>query len=256
MPELAFKVAGVRAMTRRLAPLLQFRVNITNSTDEVIRSMLLHVEIQIQCARRGYNGREKENLVELFGTPGQWGRTLRNCLWTSTNAVVGNFERETEAVLAVPCTYDVTFATTKYFYGLESGEIPLLFLFSGTVFYSDENGPVHTQPISWNTEVPYRMPVSAWKRLMEEHFPNCGWLRLRRDVFNRLYAVKRENADASWEQTIERLLSPPKLLDGETAPKLLDGEPTPKLLDAETTEAIGLKELTGSEIGDTGQGLS
>jgi hypothetical protein len=238
MPELDFRVAGVRAMTRGLAPLLQFKVAITNSTGEFIRSILLHAQIQIQCAQRGYNGHEKENLVELFGTPRQWGRTLRNCPWTSTNAVIGNFERETEAVLAVPCTYDVTFATTKYFYGLESGEIPLLFLFSGTVFYSARNGQVRTQPISWNTEVAYRMPLSAWKRLMEEHFPNCGWLRLRRDIFDRLYALKRENADESWEQTIERLLSQPKLLDAEAIqPKLLAGEAIrSKLLDGEATE--------------------
>lgn len=215
MPELGFKVTGVRALTRGLAPLLQFKVGITNSTGGWIRSILLHAQIQIQCAQRGYNGREKENLVELFGTPGQWTRTLGNCLWTSTSTVVGNFERETEAALAVPCTYDLTFATTKYFYGLESGEIPLLFLFSGTVFYSTESGQVRTHPIPWNTEVVYRMPLSAWKRLMEEHFPNCSWLRLRRDVFDRLYALKRENADESWEKTIERLLPQPKLLDGE-----------------------------------------
>ncbi|HTV40790.1 MAG TPA: DUF6084 family protein [Candidatus Sulfotelmatobacter sp.] len=216
MPQLTFKVTGVRAITRGLAPLLQFRVGITNATGEAILSILLHAQIQIRCARRGYNGHEKENLIELFGTPAEWGRTLRNCPWTSTNTVVGNFESETEAVLAVPCTYDVTLTTTKYFYGLESGEIPLLFLLSGTVFYSPGNGRIQTQPISWNTEVEYRMPLSVWKRLMEEHFPNCGWLRLRRDVFDRLYAIKRENADQSWEQTIERLLSQQKVLDADT----------------------------------------
>ena len=226
MPELDFKVIGVRAFTRGLAPLLQFRVGIANASAEAICSILLHAQIQIQCPQRGYNGREKENLVELFGAPEQWGRTLQNCPWTSTNAVVGNFDRETEAVLAVPCTYDVTFATTKYFYGLESGEIPLLFLFSGTVFYLTESGRVRTYPISWNTEVAYRMPLSVWKRLMEEHFPNCGWLRVRRDVFDRLYALKRANADASWEQTIERLLAPPNFLDATA-----------------TTEAIGMKVI-------------
>jgi Family of unknown function (DUF6084) len=107
----------------------------------------------------------------------------------------------------VPCTYDLTLAATKYFYGLEGGEIPLLFLFSGTIFYSSKDGSVQTQPISWNKEAMFRMPVSAWKDLMEEHFPNSAWICIRRDVFDQLYAFKRANGDATWENTIERLLS-------------------------------------------------
>lgn len=66
---------------------------------------------------------------------------------------------------------------------------------------------MQTQPISWDKEVVFRMPVSVWKNLMEEHFPNSAWVCIRRDVFDRLYAFKRANGDATWENTIERLLS-------------------------------------------------
>lgn len=207
MPDLDFKITAVSAVSKGLAPLLQFRVAVTNATDEAIRAVLLHAQIQIQSPGRAYNSRERDNLLELFGAPERWGETLRNRLWTSTNAIVGAFERETEAIFCVPCTYDLTFAATKYFYGLEGGEIPLLFLFSGTVFYSSKEGLVQTQPISWNKEMVFRMPVSVWKNLMEEHFPNSAWLCIRRDVFDRLYAFKRANGDATWENTIERLLS-------------------------------------------------
>ncbi len=223
MPDLDFKVTTVCAASKGMAPLLQFRVAVTNATDEVIRAVVLQTQIQIQCSRRPYTSREKHNLLELFGTPERWGETLRNRLWISTNTTVGIFEREIEAVLSVPCTYDLTLAATKYFYGLEGGEIPLLFLFSGTIFYSSKDGPVQTQPISWNKEAVFRMPVLAWKDLMEEHFPNSAWICMRRDVFDRLYAFKRANGDATWENTIERLLSR-TIEEGQDPPSLPSAE--------------------------------
>lgn len=206
MPELDFRIAGVHAAAKGLTPMLQFIVSIKNSSSEAVRCILLHAQIQIQAPGRAYNPREKANLIELFGAPEHWGQTLRNCLWTCADTTVGDFDRETEAILSVPCTYDLKFAATKYFYGLEDGEIPLLFLFSGWMFYPGENGRMQTQPISWNKEAVFRMSAATWKNLMEEHFPNSAWLYLRRDIFDRLYAYKRANGDATWEQTIERLV--------------------------------------------------
>lgn len=206
MPELDFQITGVRAAAKGLTPLLQFAVSIKNSSVETVRSILLHAQIQIQCPRRTYNPREKANLVELFGAPEHWGQTLRNCLWTIADTTVGGFDREIEATLTVPCSYDLKFAATKYFYGMEEDAVPLLFLFSGTIFYSGEDGHMQMKRISWNKEAVFQMPLSTWKNLMEEHFPNSAWLYLRRDIFDRLYAYKRANGDATWEQTIERLL--------------------------------------------------
>lgn len=206
MPDLDFQIIRVEAAADGLTPLLQFKVAIRDSSNEKIHSVLLHTQIQIQFPRRAYTGREKENLVELFGTSDRWGQTLRNRLWTSADTTVGSFTGSTEATFSVPCTYDLSLAATKYFYGLEGGEIPLLFLFSGTIFYSTASGPVQTQPISWNKESQFQMRLSVWKDLMEKHFPNSAWLYLRRDVFDRLYSFKRMNGDATWEQTFDRLL--------------------------------------------------
>lgn len=84
--------------------------------------------------------------------------------------------------------------------------MPLLFLFSGTIFYAGEGGRLQVQQISWNQESAFRMPVALWKDLMNEHYPNTAWLYLHRDVFDRLYAYRRANGIATWEETIERLL--------------------------------------------------
>jgi hypothetical protein len=48
--------------------------------------------------------------------------------------------------------------------------------------------------------------VKTWKDLMDHHYPNMAWLTLNREVFERLYAYRREHNLTSWEQTIEQLL--------------------------------------------------
>ena len=67
---------------------------------------------------------EQERLRDLFGEPERWGQTLRNLLWTNTSVVVPQFTGVTTVDLQVPCTFDFSVATTKYFNGLADGEIP------------------------------------------------------------------------------------------------------------------------------------
>jgi hypothetical protein len=95
---------------------------------------------------------------------------------------------------------------TKYFNGLDGGEVPLLFLFSGSIFYRSDEGRLQVQRISWEKDCVYKMPVGVWRELMEFHYPNSAWVSLRRDVYDRLCAFRREGGLASWEEAIERLL--------------------------------------------------
>ena len=76
-------------------------------------------------------------MLDLFGRPDRWGQTLRNLLWTHTSVVVPAFQGPATVVdMHVPCTFDFNVASTKYFEGVAEGAIPLLMLFSGTVFYA------------------------------------------------------------------------------------------------------------------------
>jgi hypothetical protein len=43
--------------------------------------------------------------------------------------------------------------------------------------------------------------------MMDLYYPNGAWLRLRRDVFERLYQYKMQRAIPTWEQAFEELLS-------------------------------------------------
>ncbi len=212
MPDLAFEVTGLQAATRGLAPLLHFTVKITNQPGtELIHTVLLHAQVQIEAPGRSYNGNEKEKLVELFGTPERWGQTLRNRLLGLSVTTVRAFSGTAETTLSLPCSFDLNLAATKYFNALDGGEVPLLFLFSGSIFYEGADGRLQVQQISWNKECKYKMPVQTWRDTMEEHFPNTSYLYLQREVFERLYAYKRQNGFPTWEATVNALL--------ETQPK-------------------------------------
>ena len=208
MPDLDFRVTDVEAAAHGMVPLLLFHLEVTNAPpEEAIQSATLQVQIQFQCPQRAYNSSEKEKLLDLFGTPERWGQTLRNRLWTHAAATLGPFSGATTARLPVPCTFDLNVSAAKYFYALEEGDVPLLFLFSGTVFYSAQDGRLQVQRISHEKECAWRMPVRLWRELMDHHWPNSAWITLHRDVFDRLCEFKRQNGLPTWEQTFERLLA-------------------------------------------------
>jgi hypothetical protein len=207
VPNLEFQITGVEAAPRGISPLLNFHLSVSNrSLTEEVRAIMLQVDIQIQSTRRSYNAREKEKLCEIFGPAERWTQTIRNRLWTVTHAKLGKFSGSTKTILPVTCTFDLNVTATKYFYAIEDGSVPLQFGFSGTVFYAASDGWLQAQQIE-GKECVFPMPPRVLRELFDEHFPNCAWLYLRRDVFDRLYALKRQRGFSSWEETIESLLS-------------------------------------------------
>jgi hypothetical protein len=208
MPELHLSVESAEAVKFAAAPLLTFKVRISNApAEEVIHAGVLRAQIQLEVARRAYSAGEQGRLRDLFGTPDRWGQTLRSLLWTHANLMVPRFVGRTIAELYVPCTFDFNVAATKYFHGLSSGDLPLCFQFSGTVFYEDKDGALQVSPIPWDKEAKFRLPLKVWKDLMDEHYPNSAWLALRRDTFERLYEFKTREGIPTWEDAIERALA-------------------------------------------------
>lgn len=208
MPDLRFAVTGVEAPPHAMLPTLVFKLAITNTpAEEVIHSALVRCQVRIEATRRRYSPAAKARLVEVFGTPERWRETLRAQLWTHVNVIAPRFTGETTVDLSIPCSYDFEVVSAKYFDALEDGEIPLTFLFSGTVFYEGAGGALQVGQISWEREASYRMPVSAWRELMARYYPNVAWLLLRKDVFDELRAYRAAHGLPTWEQTIARLLA-------------------------------------------------
>lgn len=206
MPDLDFTIVGSEAASDGITPLIQFDIEVANRSDEHIQSIILQTKIRIETVRRSYEEHEKDRLVELFGRPEMWGRSLQSMLWTDVGLTIPGFESRTRAKLPVPVTFDLHIATAKYFYALQDGDIPLLFLFTGSIFYTTPSGSLLMQRISWDLEASYRMPVQQWKALMETHYPEKAWLYLERGVFDELYAFKQRSGLASWEAVVGKLL--------------------------------------------------
>ena len=209
MPDLDFKVVSVEPEPCSATPILLFKLQIDQPTTEPatpIHAIALRCQIRLDPARRRYTDLEKHRLLELFGRPQQWSRTLRSQLWTHASTMVPAFTSGTTADLPVPCTYDFDVAMTKYFGALDDGEAPLTFLFSGTVFYESETGGLQAGPISWNKEAEFRLPISAWQGLMNKYYPDGAWLRVKKQMFDRLRDYKTRSGCATLEDAIERLL--------------------------------------------------
>ena len=208
MPDLRFAIVSAEPVQNAATPLMAFKLQLTNvPAEEIVHTAALRAQIQVEVTRRKYDLNEQARLQDLFGEPDRWGQTLRNMLWTHTSMVVPRFMGSTMVDLQVPCTFDFNVAATKYFHGVTSGDLPLCFQFSGTVFYQGNDQTLQVAPISWDKEAKYRLPVKVWKELMDVYYPNSAWLALQRDTFERLYQYKVREGIPTWEEAIERALN-------------------------------------------------
>jgi hypothetical protein len=208
VPDLSFRVESASVVPFAATPQLAFVFHVSNTpATETIHSAMIRCQIQLDVTRRHYTPEEAARLHDLFGEPDRWSNTLRTMLWTHVSVVLAPFVGETRVDVHVPCTFDFNVAATKYFYGVEAGDIPLTFLFSGTVFYENATGDLQVAPVSWEKEARYRLPVRTWRELLDHYHPNVAWLTLRRDVFDRLYRYKMEHGIPTWEQALEAVMA-------------------------------------------------
>lgn len=205
MTEFAFTCTGVRADPYAMGPTLVFRLRVTASPPTRVHALALRCQIRIEPARRGYGDAEAAALTDLFGERSRWGSSLKPVQFAQVQVMVPGFTGEVETDVAVPCTYDMDIASTRYFDALEDGEVPLLMLFSGTAFTGE--GGFRVEPVPWDKEAGFRMPVKTWREMVEQHFPGSGWIRLPRDTMDALVAYRSRHALPSWQETVEALMT-------------------------------------------------
>jgi hypothetical protein len=208
VPELHFSIEGAETVDNAAVPMIALKLRVTNlPATEEIHTLMLRCQVQIEPARRAYVAEEREKLLDLFGEPERWSRTVRPLLWMNTSVAVPAFTDNVLVDVQLPCSFDFNVAATKYFYALGSGEIPLCVMFSGTAFYKGGDAALQVAQVPWDREANFRLPVSVWKKMMDAYFPNTAWLCLHRDAFNRLYEYKVRHGIPTWEQAIERALA-------------------------------------------------
>ncbi len=205
MSPVSFQIIGARAELYAAVPTLMLRLRITSIDDLPIHALALRCQIMIEPQRRRYVAPEEDRLTELFGDTPRWGDTLRPFLWTNVGTTVTGFTGTTDVDLPIVCTYDFEIGSTKYMHALDDGEIPIVVLFSGTVFGTSGTG-MRAVPVSWSEEAPYRVPVIVWREMMDHYFPNSAWLRLSRETLDRLQRYKVARTLRTWDETFESLL--------------------------------------------------
>ena len=205
MADLTFDCIGAQAERYAVLPTITLALRISETSGQRIDTIALRCQIRIEPSRRRYTSAEEERLRDLFGETSRWADTLKPMQFTNLSTMVTSFSGSTEVQLPVNFSYDLEIGSGRYFASLEAGEIPLLLLFSGTIF-SVVDGRMQVQQVPWSKEASYRLPVSVWREAVDVHFPNRAWITMSRETLNGLERFKTDRALPTWDATLNALL--------------------------------------------------
>jgi len=60
--------------------------------------------------------------------------------------------------------------------------------------------------VPWDCNARYRMPVAAWRRAIEAHYPYRTWVPVHTETLARLQRLKLDRGLPSYDATIGELL--------------------------------------------------
>jgi Family of unknown function (DUF6084) len=206
MADLIFGCTGATAERYAATPTVTFSLTITERSGVRVHAIALRCQIRVEPHRRRYSAAEAQRLHDLFGDPSRWAETVKPIQLATVTTMVPTFTAVTEIDLPVACTYDLEVASARYLQGLDDGAIPLLLLFSGTVFVATDEG-FSVELVPWSAEASYRMPVSVWRDLVDMHFPGRAWLPCSRETLDALSAFKARHALPTWDAALAALLA-------------------------------------------------
>jgi hypothetical protein len=214
MAELAISCVNAGFERYGASPTLMFTLRIASDTR--IHAIALRCQIRIEPARRPYADDEAALLLDVFGDRTRWSDTLKPMQFANTGLIVPSFDGSTFVDLPVPVSYDLEVATGKYLHALGGGTVPIVMLFSGTIFGRSDNG-FWVEQVPWHVEARYELPITVWQDLMNEYFPGGGWLRLNSATLDALMRYKSERGLATWDETLTSLLPLSHSLSQEAA---------------------------------------
>jgi hypothetical protein len=207
LPSPSFAVQDVGFVPFAAAPTLRFRFGVREPSEREVYTISLSIQINIDPARRGYDGPTRERLYELFGEPERWPATTRSFLWTRVDTMIQGFSGHTSFEVAVPCTYDLEVAASKYMAALPDGAVPLSLHFSGRVFYRGDRDRLQVIPVPWAGSAQCDLPVAVWQGMIAHHYPHAGWVRLHADTLDLLGRYKARRGLTTFDAAVVELLA-------------------------------------------------
>ena len=165
MPDLCFNFEGAEAVPYAAAPTLALKLRITNQpADEIIRSIMLQCQIQIEAPRRRYSPEEQKHLLDLYGEPERWGQTLRTSLWTHAIAQRAIVQRmRPRSMFWCPALSISTSPRLSISMDSKPGRCRSAFCSVAPCFSTIPEQGLSITQIPWAKEARFRLPVSVWK---------------------------------------------------------------------------------------------
>jgi hypothetical protein len=123
--------------------------------------------------------------------------------------VTGPFRDETVAEAYVPITAEMDAALLLRFAGREVRKVPLVVTLEGFALYRGDSGNVlyytlHADP---PLEARYILDFEEWNNIIRTFYgSDLIWIKIRRDVLERLEEVKRKRFYPSYSEMLEDLL--------------------------------------------------
>ena len=207
VPQLSFAVADAAAERYSAAPTLELRAGI----ERVRRRRRALDPARHPDPDRGATAALRRGRAGVAGRAVRHARSLEH---DAAHAAVDAHDARRAAVHATPprstlpvaCSYDLEVNAASYLSALQDGEVPLEFLFSGSVFYAGPGGMLQTARISWDREAEYRLPRGVVARGDGPPLPGRGLAAAGAPAFDRLRAYKAEHGLRTLEDAVERLM--------------------------------------------------
>ena len=123
------------------------------------------------------------------------------------DVLVPAFTGATTFTIPFRSSFDLELAAAKYIYSLPDGNVPLIvqlhrhdLLPRGRRADADRADPLGLLPRG------FALPVSTWREMIRDHYPEGGWVALEPTRFDALAARKAELGLPSFDATVAALL--------------------------------------------------
>jgi hypothetical protein len=165
------------------APTLSFKLRVKDASELEVYTVALTAQIHLEASSRPHERETREGLQDVFGEPERWNDTARSVIWAKRYVLVPSFTGSTSFELELPCSTDLELATTRYFEGVEGGEAPLAFHFSGSIFYRGQHDRMQLTMVPWHSTAQFRLPLETWRKAVGDR---GGLVRVTDETFEAL----------------------------------------------------------------------